>query len=282
MTPAERERELVRIDARFDRATLAESRRLGLPLLHCIHPLMKFAVTLVPMIALFFVDGWLVPGLVAVVALVLLLVGTRMRWRTRILLVVGLPVLAFMLSITLGVWVNPVLGEGTPVLARIGDWTFTLGTWEHGLANALRLIALFVLAMFSGSSTSGADFVRALVQHLRVPYRFGYAGLAAFRFVPRFRQERESIRRAHRARGMAFGRGIGGWFRRQKSSLVPLLAGSMRHADRVALAMDARGFGYAATRTERQPLRIVPGDWLFLVVGLALFATCFVVGLALG
>ncbi|WP_125107600.1 energy-coupling factor transporter transmembrane component T family protein [Gulosibacter massiliensis] len=250
------------------------------PFLRRIHPLSKFVVALVPMVALFFVDGWRVPALVGVVALGTVLVGSRMRWRQRIALVVGLPVLAFILSITLGVWVNPVLGEGTPVIAQLGEWQFTLGTWEHGLANSLRLIALFALALLSGSSTSGDDFVRALVQHLHVPYRFGYAGLAAFRFVPRFRTELENIRRAHRARGMVFGRGLGGWFRRQRASLVPLLAASMRHADRVALAMDARGFGYAATRTERHPLRIVATDWLFLVVGLAVFAACFVVGLA--
>ncbi|MFD2757315.1 energy-coupling factor transporter transmembrane component T family protein [Gulosibacter faecalis] len=277
-----RERELARIDARFDRATLEESRRLGLPLLHRIHPLVKLVVTLVPMIALFTVGGWRVPALVAAVALVLLVAGTRLRWRTRVALLVGVPVLALVLSVTLGVWVNPVLGEGTPVLFAIGAWEFTLGTWEHGLANSLRLIALFALAMLSGASTSGADFVRALVQHLRVPYRFGYAGIAAFRFVPRFRHELENIRRAHRARGMAFGHGPGGWLRRHRASLVPLLAGSMRHADRVALAMDARGFGYAATRTERHPLRFIALDWVFLAAGLVAFAACFVGGVLLG
>lgn len=266
----------------IDRPTLAQSRRGNLPLLHRIHPLIKFVVSLVPMVALFFVEGWRVPALVCAVALVLLLAGTRLRWRTRALLLIGMPLLALVLSVTLGVWVNPVLGEGTPVLFQIGEWRFTQGTWEHGLANALRLLALFVLAMLSGASTSGADFVRALIQHLRVPYRIGYAGLAAFRFVPRFRAELASIRRAHRARGMVFDRGVRGWWQRQRASLVPLLAGSMRHADRVALAMDARGFGFAAHRTERHSLRVVAGDWVFLTVGLALFAGCFVAGLLLG
>ncbi len=79
-----------------------------------------------------------------------------------------------------------------------------------------------------------------------MPYRVGYAALAAIRFVPRFGRELETIRQAQRVRG------VGGfaptrWIR----TVVPLLAGAIRHAERVALAMDARAFGAHPDRTER-------------------------------
>ena len=90
-----------------------------------------------------------------------------------------------------------------------------------------------------------------MVQQLRVPYRIGYTALAAFRFVPRFGHELEVIRQAHRVRGAHGGRGPFSAMARWAGYIVPLLAGAIRHAERVALAMDARAFGAYPDRTER-------------------------------
>jgi energy-coupling factor transport system permease protein len=95
------------------------------------------------------------------------------------------------------------------------------------------------------------DLVRASVQQLRVPYRVGYTALAAFRFVPRFGHELDVIRQAHRVRGAHGGRGPFAAVARWWGYIVPLLAGAIRHAERVALAMDARAFGAHPDRTER-------------------------------
>lgn len=51
--------------------------------------------------------------------------------------------------------------------------------------------------------------------------------------------------------------------------VVPLLAGAIRHAERVALAMDARAFGAHRTRTERH---LVPFRWRDLVFIIVLWA----------
>ena len=100
------------------------------------------------------------------------------------------------------------------------------------------------------TATNGA-MVPAGVQQLRVPYRIGYTALAAFRFVPRFGYELDVIRQAHRVRGAHGGRGPFAAAARWWGYVVPLLAGGIRHAERVALAMDARAFGAHADRTER-------------------------------
>ena len=108
--------------------------------------------------------------------------------------------------------------------------------------------------------------------------------LAAYRFVPRFGYELSVIRAAHRVRGHGFagfwgGRGpvarlIRGW-----GYIVPLLASGIRHAERVALSMDARAFGAHPTRTERHlaPWRV--RDTVFIVgmlaASVALFAATF-------
>jgi energy-coupling factor transport system permease protein len=67
--------------------------------------------------------------------------------------------------------------------------------------------------------------------------------------VPLFDGQLASIRAAHRIRGVASGGGLVAQYRRFVGHMVPLLAGAIRHAERVALAMDARGFGAIGERT---------------------------------
>ncbi|QUY62865.1 energy-coupling factor transporter transmembrane component T family protein [Gulosibacter molinativorax] len=271
-----------RTGQRLDRPSIEEADALGLPLLHRIHPLAKLFAAMVPMIGVFFVGGVWIPAGLAVMSIVLLLFGSSMRWVARIAMIIGFPLAALVLSVTLGIWIDAEDVSDTRPLLSIGNWTFYEGAWLIGLETACRIVAIVALAMLSGSTTSGGDFVRALVQQLRVPYRYGYAGLAALRFVPRFKLELSVIRQAHRARGIAFGRGPFGWIRRQLSSLIPLLAAALRHSDRVALSMDARGFGFRETRTERHILHVLPRDWVFGCAVLLVAAAIFVSGVALG
>jgi energy-coupling factor transport system permease protein len=57
------------------------------------------------------------------------------------------------------------------------------------------------------------------------------------------------------------------------SYAIPLLASGIRHAERVALAMDARAFGAHPTRTERVVSRWRVRDTVFVVLFLAASAT---------
>jgi energy-coupling factor transport system permease protein len=84
-------------------------------------------------------------------------------------------------------------------------------------------------------TTDPTRLVDALVQQARVPDRFGYAALAAYQAVPLFSEDLTTLRQARRIRGLR-----GGWHPRL---LVGLLVLAIRHGDRMALAMDARGFG---------------------------------------
>lgn len=270
-----------RLTGGFDRPNVAVAKATRMPFLHRVHPLAKLAIALVTTIVLLSVHGKLVPAVIAALATLALLLGTRLPWTQRALALVGLPGLAAVLAVTLGIWVDPELTVGTPTILSIGEWEFRRGAIDSALETSLRLVAILAVAIMSGASTAGEDVVRALVQQLRVPYRFGYAALAAMRFVPRFRREIEIIRQAQRARGIGFGPGPVGWVRRQLATLVPLLAAAMRHADRVALSMDSRAFGYRPMRTERTPLPFGTTDAVVVVVGLAFVAAVVAVGAVL-
>src|SRR3546814_126518 len=131
---------------------------------------------------------------------------------------------------------------------------------------------IFRRAFSAAKSTVGTDLVRSVVQQLRVPYRIGYTALAALRFVPRFGYELDVIRQAHRVRGAHGGRGPFAGIARWSGYLVPLLASAIRHAERVALAMDARAFGAYPDRTERHQVPFRARDVVFIGVFWAITA----------
>ncbi|WBU37423.1 energy-coupling factor transporter transmembrane component T family protein [Homoserinibacter sp. YIM 151385] len=234
--------------------------------LHRLNPLAKVAGPLPLMVAVIFTRDLGAPLGLLLLALLLLLIGAHLRPRAALAVLGGIPLAVLVLSFSFGLWADPVATPGGPALLTVGSYQLRLGAWLVGLATALRLLALVALSLLAGLTTTGPDLVRSMVQQLRVPYRIGYTALAAFRFVPRFGHELDVIRRAHRIRGMAGGRGPVAGLRRRIGYLVPLLAGAIRHAERVALAMDARAFGAHPSRTERHRIPFRPRDVVFIVL----------------
>ncbi|WP_082466000.1 energy-coupling factor transporter transmembrane component T [Agreia sp. Leaf210] len=244
--------------------------------LHRLNPLSKIAAPLPAMGLLLFARDIATPLLFCVVTLLMLLIGAHLRARTVLLLVAGIPLIIVVMSVSFGIWADPSLVSDSPVLIEAGPVRFTIGAWLIGLATALRLAAIVLLALVGGLTSTGPDLVRSLVQQLRVPYRLGYTALAAFRFVPRFGHELDVIRQAHRVRGISDGRGPIAAVARTAGYVVPLLAGAIRHAERVALAMDSRAFGAHPTRTERYTIAFRARDWIFIAAFWALTAVVIV------
>ncbi len=238
-------------------------------LLPRLNPLAKVAAILPAWVALLFTRDWLTPLALLLLALLLLLTGARLRAGMLVALLVGTPVVVAVLAVSFGFWTDPSRVADQRVLFSVGGFGYTVGALGVGVATAVRLAALVVLAMVGGATTAGPDLARALTAQLRVPYRIGYTAVAAYRFVPRFGRELAVIRQAQRVRGLAGGRGPVAAVRRGLATVVPLLAGAIRHADRMALAMEARAFGAHATRTERVPSRWRVRDTVFTVAGWA-------------
>lgn len=219
--------------------------------LTALNPLAKIAATAPAIVALVFARDLATPLVFLVLAYALLLIGARMRRDTALALLVAIPAGIVVLGIGFTLWADTSRLDTSVAVLQLGSWTLYGGAVAVGAASALRLGAIAALALIPGLTSPGTDLVRAMVQQLRVPYRVGYTALAALRFVPRFRHDLEVIRHAHRVRGAHGGRGPFAAVARWGGYVVPLLAGSIRHAERVALAMDARAFGAHPTRTER-------------------------------
>ncbi|MEV6596211.1 energy-coupling factor transporter transmembrane component T [Actinoplanes sp. NPDC051346] len=226
--------------------------------LRTYNPLSKLFGTLPLMVLVIGTRDLRTPAVVGGAALLLILTGARPTGRTVAWLLLGVPAALAVMTVSFGVWTDPARVSGTRLLVSVGGFELWSRALETGLATGLRLVAVMLLALVGGLTTTGPDLVRSMIRQLRVPYRIGYSALAAFRFVPRFRHELDVIRSAHRVRGLAGGGGPISGLRRYGGYAVPLLAGGIRHAERVSLAMESRAFGAHPTRTERYvvPFRV--------------------------
>ncbi|ALJ22243.1 energy-coupling factor transporter transmembrane component T family protein [Microbacterium sp. No. 7] len=245
--------------------------------LHTLNPLAKIVAPLPAMLLLVFVRDLATPLAFIVLSYVVLLAGARLTRGVLVLLAVVVPAAALFVGVGMSLWADASRVDQSVVLVQLGGWTLYGGALAIGFATGLRLAAIIALALAAGLTTTGPDLARSMVQQLRVPYRIGYTALAAFRFVPRFGHELEVIRQAHRVRGAHGGRGPFAALARWWGYVVPLLAGAIRHAERVALAMDARAFGAYPDRTERHLVPFRTRDVVFIAAGWAISAAIFAV-----
>ncbi|HET8928694.1 MAG TPA: energy-coupling factor transporter transmembrane component T [Microbacterium sp.] len=243
--------------------------------LYRLNPLAKLAGPVPAMVLLVFVRDLATPLAFLALAYVLLLIGARVTWRTVGLLALGIPIAVLVLGFSLSLWTDVSRIDHSVVVLQVGGWALYGEALATGFATALRLAAILALSLIPGLTTTGPDLVRSMIQQLRVPYRIGYTAMTAFRFVPRFRHELETIRAAHRVRGAFGGRGPFSAIARGFGYVVPLLAGAIRHAERVALAMDARAFGAHPTRTERYAVPFRTRDAVFIALFWVASATLF-------
>jgi energy-coupling factor transport system permease protein len=121
------------------------------------------------------------------------------------------------------------------VVVALGPLRMTEDAVADGLMLGARVVAIAAISVAFARSTSPTALADALVQQAHLPERFAYGALAAYQAVPRLSLDLQALREARRLRGLR-----GDWHPRL---LVALLVLAVRHADRLGLAMDARGFG---------------------------------------
>src|SRR5690606_17796014 len=89
----------------------------------------------------------------------------------------------------------------------------------------------------------------ALMQQFRFPAKYAYGFLAAVRLVPVVIEEWQTRTHVLKVRGIAFSKGVKGAYERLKLYSVPLFAQSIRRAQRMAVAMEAKQFRMDQPRT---------------------------------
>lgn len=169
-----------------------------------------------------------------------------------------------------------------PILVAIGPIRIGAETLATGLGLAARLLAIASAGILATATSQPTELADALVQQLRVSPRFAVGALAALRLLPLLASEWQTIAMARRARGVEAGHSPVAALRLFFGQLLALLVGAVRRGSRMALAMEARGFGAMACRSSARVQRMTPADWGWIAGAALLAATAVGVSVALG
>ena len=145
-------------------------------------------------------------------------------------------------------------------LVRIGPVRITQEAAVAAAGLAARVAAIVSVGAVFSLTTDATRLIDSLVQLAGISPRFAYGALAAYQAVPRFADDLTTIRHARRLRGLPEWR---------PRILVGLLVRAIRHADELAIAMDARGFG-SRPRSTYRPIGWTPIDAIVGGAGIGL------------
>jgi energy-coupling factor transport system permease protein len=201
---------------------------------HRLHPVTKLAGLAAFIVAAFVVDRplALLPLSAAVAALLVSAGGLPNVRRLRLMFV-----LVFVFTLVV--------------------WTFFYGAvlvptragFFYGLSTAMRLDTFLAAGILFLTITRIEEIAYALGR-LGVPYTVGFTLTLAFRLVPVFFDAALAVLQAQRCRGLDVTRGgLLRRLRRYVPVIVPVLIGALRRADRMAMALELRGFNSGRSRT---------------------------------
>ncbi len=137
---------------------------------------------------------------------------------------------------------------------------------RRGSAVFLRSAALISLSVGYITLVDPYELTRALMQHLRLPPRIGFALFAGWNVIPLLQRDLRIIKKAQAIRLTGKTGGSGAFLR----AAVVLLAGAVRHGERVSLSMAARGIEGGGKRSFMRTTVWTWRDTLYCVAGFVL------------
>lgn len=245
-----------------------EERALASPLGRA-SPLVKLAIALGWLVALAFSYDVRPAAVVALAAIIAGITAGRLAPGRLAASVAPLWAVAVGVGLTNMLFAGANTDPASTVAALIGPLRLTWEAVVGGIGVGARVVAVVAVGAVFGQTTEPTRLVDSLVQQGRVPERFAYGALAAYQAIPRLAGQLGTLREARRIRGLR-----SGWHPR---ILVGLLVLAIRHGDRLALAMDARGFG-SGPRTRYRVVRWARLDAAVAAGGLAVAVLALLAG----
>ena len=165
--------------------------------------------------------------------------------------------------------------SGGPLLVVSGVVIVTDSGFDTALVVCLRLLVVILSALVVAVGEA-RDYLLALTQ-CRLPYDIAFMVLAALRFLPMLREEARDVLCAAQLRGLKLKKTS---LRKQAgayiSIVIPIVAGAIRRAEQLSVAMEARGFRAYPKRTSMRRLRMGASDWIYMAIFCALLTAVFI------
>ncbi|SDI08140.1 energy-coupling factor transporter transmembrane component T family protein [Paenibacillus naphthalenovorans] len=140
-------------------------------------------------------------------------------------------------------------GKGETTWLRWGLIHITEESFYRGMHIGLKSVNMALIGLLFGLTTSPVRLFYSLMQQVRLPAKYAYSFMAAMRLLPMVASEYRTLQMALKVRGVKRAKGIRGWMESLNRYAIPLLAQSIRRAQRIAVAMEAKRFSSAKRRS---------------------------------
>jgi energy-coupling factor transport system permease protein len=164
-----------------------------------------------------------------------------------------------------------------PALAQLGPLHLSVPGASAGLALALRIWDIGLASVLAFGPAETTRLADGLVQQAHVPDRFAFGTVAAIGLAPLIASDWFASGAARRLRGLE-PRGPRGQLIALRDRLPVVLISAFRRAERLALAMDARGFDSGTPRSHYRIVRRGPLDLLIVAGALAIAGAILWIG----
>lgn len=230
-------------------------------MLRGFHPLPKLALCLAWIVASLLVFRLSFQIALFAAATLMLLVDARVPCRRLLLLMVPFALFGF------GFFTTSVLFRAESGFAlQMAQEQGGAPDVAPGLVLFFRVLACGMISAVFALTTDPGQFVRALMQYLRLSAPVGFALMQSMHMVPDLRAEMLHLRMA---RAIRLGRPLRRFPGPAEAIAlaIPLLAYAIRRATRAALSFEARGLQPGRARSHLPQPHIAPRDWILLASG---------------
>ncbi|GGO02903.1 energy-coupling factor transporter transmembrane component T family protein [Saccharibacillus kuerlensis] len=211
-------------------------------LLHRANPALKLLLFVLLFVLTLFVHRIDMSFYLACTFLLLLFVGSGYPvWKTA-LMAAGFTLALASASLTM-----ILFGKGSEIWWAFGPISISKESFYRGLHLGFRSIAFGSQGLLFVLTTSSTGLFYALMQRLKLSPKYAYSFMASIRLLPMVGEELRIRREALAVRGA--GAGSAGLLRLPELYALPLLAQSIRRAQRTAAAMEVKRFDAGKQRT---------------------------------
>jgi energy-coupling factor transport system permease protein len=229
--------------------------------LQSVNPLLKLGALLFVILSmLLFLDPWTPLFIYFLTFFVIVFLG---KVPIKTMLLTSAPFFLFGLSF---IWIYTIFPaeRGETVLFTLFHLPIALENVLHGVSLGLRSVVFGTWSLLFVFTTEPTSLLLSMVQLAKLPPKFGYGMMAAYRLLPSFKEELAQLRLAHRLRGMTEKKSIKGAIEQTRRYSIPLLASAIRKANRTAIAMESKGFTGSTSRSYYRKIHWKKQDLYFI------------------
>lgn len=240
--------------------------------LYRVNPAVKFVLFFLLFMVVFFNQNYLFTMNIMIISGMLLYVFSGYRWKRLLLFSVPLVISFFSTAITM-----ILFGKGEIIWWQWGIIKISEESFYKGLLLGFKSASFGFLSLIFLLTSRPIILFYALMQQLKLPAKYAYSFMAAIRLVPIIIEELQARSNAFKVRKVTFSKGMKGIFERMRLYMLPIFAQSIRRAQRIAIAMEAKRFQIGAERTYYYRTTYQPIDGLFslLLISLSIGAYYF-------